>query len=398
MNIEVTPTNENKRLVWIDAARGFAVFGIFIVNITAFSAPYFIHGGALEAWNSPVDRFTQAFMDIFFQASFYTLFSILFGFGIQLLKDRLVERKIDVYSFLVRRLIILIGFGMVHAFVIWHGDILLSYGLIGLLLLLFLKLRDSYLLIWGALFLVGSVGLLSLAMYHTRHYLGGYNEAIIAQAMENYQSTSMLVIWSQNYSDWTYANSGLGYLFLTAVLLPLFLFGMYIARKRWLHEPEKHQAVLKKVWVVSLIVFLTFKWGPYLFGNPIWFSYMQDNIGGTASALFYIVSITFLAKSGMGSKLIRPFIPVGRMALTNYLLQSVISFILFYGVGFGLYGSIRPATGIALAVVIFTVQVFFSKWWFTRFRFGPVEWIWRSLTYNKMQPFRKKTLQRSGHE
>nr|WP_306798609.1 DUF418 domain-containing protein [Oceanobacillus saliphilus] len=337
-------------------------------------------------------------MDIFFQASFYTLFSILFGFGIQLLKDRLVERKIDVYSFLVRRLIILIGFGMVHAFVIWHGDILLSYGLIGLLLLLFLKLRDSYLLIWGALFLVGSVGLLSLAMYHTRHYLGGYNEAIIAQAMENYQSTSMLVIWSQNYSDWTYANSGLGYLFLTAVLLPLFLFGMYIARKRWLHEPEKHQAVLKKVWVVSLIVFLTFKWGPYLFGNPIWFSYMQDNIGGTASALFYIVSITFLAKSGMGSKLIRPFIPVGRMALTNYLLQSVISFILFYGVGFGLYGSIRPATGIALAVVIFTVQVFFSKWWFTRFRFGPVEWIWRSLTYNKMQPFRKKTLQRSGHE
>ncbi|WP_087973329.1 DUF418 domain-containing protein [Oceanobacillus rekensis] len=385
------PAKESNRLVWIDAARGFAIFGIFIVNIGAFSAPYFMHGGAEDVWSSPVDRFSQGFIDIFFQASFYTLFSILFGFGIQLLKSRLVARNANVRSFLFRRLIILIGIGIFHAFFIWHGDILLSYGLIGLLLLLFLNVRDELLVLWGVILLVGSVGLLSLAMYGARNYLGGYNENIINQTLANYQSNSLLTIWSQNYHDWMYANGGIVMLFLAATLLPLFLFGMYIARKHWLHEPNKHAVTLKKVWVISLIIFIAIKMGTYLFENPLWFSYIQDNIGGTASAIFYIVSITLLARSKLGLIIIQPFISVGRMALTNYLLQSVISFMLFYGIGFGLYGSIRPAAGIVMVLVIFTMQVFFSKWWLARFRFGPMEWIWRSLTYNKLQPFRKNT-------
>ncbi|MFC4024495.1 DUF418 domain-containing protein [Oceanobacillus longus] len=398
MGTNFSPIKENNRLVWIDAARGFAIFGIFIVNIGAFSAPYFMHGGAEQIWNSPLDLMTQGFIDVFFQASFYTLFSILFGFGIELLKDRLVARNADVQSFLFKRLIILIGFGIIHAFFIWHGDILLSYGLIGLLLLFFLNVRDHFLISWGVFLLVGSVGLLSLAMYGARNYLGGYSETVINQALTNYQSSSLLTIWSQNYDDWTYANGGIGFLFLAATLLPLFLLGMYIARKRWLHEPQKHAVTLKKIWLISLIAFVSIKMGPYLFGNPIWFSYIQDNIGGTASAIFYIVSITLLVRNKLGLKLVQPFISVGRMALTNYILQSVISFILFYGVGFGLYGMIRPAAGIAIVLIIFTIQVFFSKWWFTRFRFGPMEWIWRSLTYNSLQPFRKTSGKRGEDE
>lgn len=384
-----SPTNESNRLVWIDAARGFAIFGIFIVNIGAFSAPYFMYGGAEVGWSSSVDRFTQGFIDIFFQASFYTLFSILFGFGIQLLKSRLVARNADVQSFLFRRLIILVGFGIFHAFFIWHGDILLSYGLAGILLLLFLNMKDKALILWSILLFGGSVGLLSLAMYGARNYLGGYDESLINQTLSNYQSNSLLTIWSQNYHDWLYANGVISILFLAATLIPLFLFGMYIARKQWLHKPNENKVILKKLWVISLLAFIVIKMGPYLFGNPIWFSYIQDNIGGTASAIFYIISITLLAGSKQGILLIQPFISVGRMALTNYLLQSVISFILFYGVGFGLYGSIRPAAGIIIVLIIFIMQVYFSKWWFTRFRFGPMEWVWRSLTYNKLQPFRK---------
>lgn len=389
MDINAAPTKEKNRLVAIDAARGFAIFGIFIVNIGAFSAPYFIYGGATAAWNSTVDRYTQALIDMFFQASFYTLFSLLFGFGIQLLKDRLVERNIHVSRFLAKRLTILVGFGLIHAFAIWHGDILLSYGLIGLLLLLFLKASNRSLLAWGAVLLGGSVGLLSLALYGTRNALGGSNQLAITQAIENYRSENLITIWSQNYHDWMHANGGIGFFFLIMVLLPLFLFGMYIARKRWLHEPEKHKATLWKLWVVSLIGFIGLKIGPYLVGNPLWLSYIQDNIGGTFSAIFYIVSIMFMAQRKIGRRIIQPFAAVGRMALTNYFMQSVICFILFYGIGFGLYGSVRPIVGVGMVLVIFIGQIFLSNWWLRRFRFGPFEWLWRSLTYGKRQPLRK---------
>ncbi|MDO6449279.1 DUF418 domain-containing protein [Oceanobacillus sp. FSL W7-1304] len=389
MDINAAPTKEKNRLAAIDAARGFAIFGIFIVNIGAFSAPYFIYGGATAVWNSTADRYTQALIDMFFQASFYTLFSLLFGFGIQLLKDRLVERNIRVSRFLAKRLTILVGFGVIHAFAIWHGDILLSYGLIGLLLLLFLKASNTSLLAWGAALLGGSVGLLSLALYGTRSALGGSNQLAITQAITSYQSESLITIWEQNYNDWMNSNGGIGFFFLIMVLLPLFLFGMYIARKRWLHEPEKHKTILRKLWLVSLIGFIGLKIGPYLVGNPLWISYLQDNVGGTFSAIFYIISITFIAQRKIGQKIIQPFAAVGRMALTNYLMQSIICFILFYGIGFGLYGSIRPLAGVGMVLVVFIGQIFLSNWWLRRFRFGPFEWLWRSLTYGKRQPLRK---------
>lgn len=378
------------RLVWIDAVRGFAVFGIFIVNIGAFSAPFFLRGGAESVWNSDLDQASSTFIDMFFQASFYPLFSILFGFGIQMLKDRLEQRNIDVVRFLSRRLLILIGFGIFHAFVIWHGDILLSYGIIGLLSLTLLRVKDRTLLVWAFSLLGGSTALLTLALFAVRDYLGGYDQASISQAMESYQSSSLLTIWSQNYQDWLSANGGILFVFLTVTLLPLFLIGMYIARKHWLHNPDKYIVVLRRLWIVSFVGFIGLKVGPYLFGNPLWFSYIQDNIGGTLSAIFYIVSVTLLAKSKLGLIFIQPFAAVGRMALTNYLAQSILSFFLFYGIGFGLYGSIRPLEGIGIVLLVFSIQVILSNWWFKKFRFGPFEWLWRSLTYKQWQPFLKR--------
>ncbi|OZU87966.1 hypothetical protein CIL03_14790 [Virgibacillus indicus] len=389
MNKNVSPIKQTNRLIWIDAARGFAVFGIFIVNIGAFSAPYFLYGGAEQAWSSSMDLITQAIIDIFFQASFYTLFSLLFGFGFQIMKERLIAREADIYAFLIRRLFILIGFGMIHAFFIWYGDILLSYGLIGLLLLLFLQVKEKTLILWGVILLGGSAGLVTLMLYPFRDYLDIYDGVAIRQAFQHYQSSDLIMIWSQNYNDWVYSNGGISYLLLGTTLLPLFLFGMYVAKKRWLHKPMENEPLLIRLWIISFVLFAVIKAGPYIFGNPLWFSYIQDNIGGAASALFYIFSITLLAQKEIGKKLIQPFIWVGRMALTNYIMQSVISFILFYGIGAGLYGSIRPITGVVIAIIVFSIQVLFSKWWFSRYLFGPLEWIWRSLTYRKRQPFRQ---------
>ncbi|WP_430787739.1 DUF418 domain-containing protein [Virgibacillus flavescens] len=383
------PISESNRLLWIDAARGFAVFGIFMVNIGAFSAPYFMHGGEEGAWPGEMDQFVQVMIDVFFQASFYTLFSILFGFGFQMMIDRLKEKGSNVYGVLFRRLLILICFGFIHAFLIWFGDILLSYGIIGLFLLLFVKVKNKTLLIWAILLMGITVSYYTSYLYQYRHLLGYVDQEAINQAIVNYQSSSFSAIWSQNYGDWTYANGDISYLFLTGTLLPLFLVGMFIARKRWLHDVERFQKVLKIGWVISLVFFLLLKLGPYVYGNPIWFSFVQDNIGGSASALFYIFSIGLLARSQSGMKWIKPFTYVGRMSLTNYISQSILMFIMFYGVGFALYGTISPLEGVIIVLIIYTLQIFASRWWFQKFRFGPLEWIWRVLTYSKKQPFRK---------
>jgi len=389
MDQQGTPISEKKRLIWIDAARGFAIFGIFIVNIGSFSAPFFIYGGQQEAWQAPIDQLTLAVIDIFFQASFYTLFSILFGFGFQIIQDRLKLKNMEIFPVLLRRLTLLTGFGFIHAFLIWHGDILLSYGIIGFLLLLFLNVQKKTLLVWAFLLLGGSVGLLSLALFAVRDYLDIANGPAIQQAMENYQNSNLITIWTQNYRDWLVANGGIGFIFLITTLLPLFLIGMYIARKRWLHEPEKYKSLLLKWWIVSLLFFIGLKMGPYVFGNPTWFSYIQDNLGGTASALFYIISITLFAQTKLGENMLKSFSYVGKMALTNYITQSIISFVLFYGAGFGLYGQVRPLTGVIIVLIVFILQVLVSRWWLKRFLYGPLEWVWRCFTYLKKQPFRR---------
>ncbi|GAA0592913.1 DUF418 domain-containing protein [Virgibacillus siamensis] len=389
----VTPTKGSERLTWIDAARGFAIFGIFIVNIGAFSAPYFLYGGAEEAWTSPIDQFIQNFKDVFFQASFYTLFSVLFGFGFQMMKERVIDKGINAKLFLLRRLIILIGFGLIHAFLIWSGDILLSYGIIGLFLIAFIHRKNITLLVWALMLLGSSAAYFTMYLFSFRAYLGYANYQEIRRAMESYTSNDLSVILSQNLHDWLYSNGLFTYFLLLMTLLPMFLFGMLIARKRLLHKPESNKHVLWICWSVSLLFFTALKWGPYLYGNPEWFNFIQDNVGGTASALFYLFSITLLHQSVFGAKLLKPFSHVGRMSLTNYMLQSVIQFILFYGVGFGLYGSVTPGISIAIVVLVFSLQAVLSRWWMAKFRFGPLEWVWRSLTYKKKQPMRKVLVQ-----
>ncbi|QKY68544.1 DUF418 domain-containing protein [Lentibacillus sp. CBA3610] len=389
MNTTV-PLQKSERMMWIDAARGFAILGIFVVNIGAFSAPYFLYGGEMDAWPSELDQFIQIVIDIFFQASFYTLFSILFGFGLQILKERLEEKDIAVIPFLFRRLVILIGFGLVHAFLIWHGDILLSYGMIGLFLLAFINSSDRVILTWGSLMLGISVFLYTAMLYNVRDFLGTSDAAGISLAKENYNSDDLSVILGQNLNDWLYSNGLFSYVLLGTTLLPLFLFGAYLGRKRWLHKPTEHRQKLVAGWIISLIFFIVLKAGPYLYGNPEWFSYAQDNVGGAASALFYLFSITLLGQSRFGKKVLKPFSYVGRMSLSNYILQSVICFVLFYGIGFGLYGSVRPIEAMGIVLIVYSLQIVLSKWWTARFRYGPLEWAWRSLTYKKRQPLREK--------
>ncbi|WP_077623090.1 DUF418 domain-containing protein [Sediminibacillus massiliensis] len=384
-----TPIGEGQRLQWIDAARGLAIFGIFMVNVPAYNAPFFQYGGEKAYWDNPADHFVQNMIDIFFQASFYTLFSFLFGFGMQIMMERLAEKRLHPQRVIFRRLIVLTGFGLVHAFFIWHGDILLSYGLIGMLLFFFFKRKDKTILLWSVLLLVIPVLLFTWLLFLVREYGMAVDQQAIYQAMHSYGEGTYGEILKQNYQDWIYVNGGINYLFLAINLLPLFLLGILAARKKWLHDITLHLSFLKKVWAVTAVVFAVCKAGPYLLGNPEWLSIFQDSIGGSASALFYVSTVTLLYQKESWRKILRPLTYVGRMSLTNYLLQSVVCFFLFYSIGLGLYGEVRPVYSVLIVLIIFCLQVAASKVWFKHYRFGPVEGLWRTLTYGRMQKMRK---------
>ncbi|MBH0228748.1 DUF418 domain-containing protein [Halobacillus yeomjeoni] len=392
MNTSAAPIRESERLSWIDAARGLAILGIFMVNVPAFNAPYFLYGGESEYWTSSVSHTVQSIIDIFFQASFYTLFSFMFGFGMQMMKDRLEEKQVAYRPVIFRRLLILIGFGLVHAFLIWHGDILLSYGTLGLLLFVFFNASPKTLLLWSYTMLALLVLPLTLLLFTIRGQFGGMvDHAAIQQAVGNYSEGHLLAIWQQNLTDWLYAHQVGNLPFLALSLLPMFLLGMYVCKKHWLHDPDTHRRSIIKVWLVTGVLFLSFKAGPYMFGNPEWFGLAQDNIGGTASAIFYVLSITLLFRTKIGSKIAYPLTWIGRMSLSNYIFQSIISFFIFYSVGLGLYGKVTPLWSVIFVIVVFSIQILASKLWLHHFKYGPLEWLWRSLTYNKKQPFRRKT-------
>lgn len=386
MNQQASPLAEKKRLTWIDAARGFAIFGIFMVNVPAFNAPYFLYGGEDTFWTSGIDQSIQVIIDIFFQASFYTLFSFLFGFGIQIIVENIARREQAVNKLIFRRLIILISFGLIHAFLIWHGDILLTYGIIGMLLFLFFKRSDRTLLAWAISLLTIPTLLYTLILYPFRDRLGGYNLAAIEEAVKRYGSGSLSDIWAQNLQDWSYSSGVFTYVILACNLLPLFLFGMVTARKKWLHDVEANQLFLHKVWLVSLVLFVGIKAGLYIWGNPVWLSMIQDTIGGSASAIFYLTTITLAYQRALWQKVLKPLTYVGRMSLSNYIFQSIVCFFLFYSIGFGLYGNIKPLGSIGIVCAVYLVQILLSSIYLKRYRFGPIEWVWRRLMYMEKLP------------
>ncbi len=383
-----SPLADSKRLPWIDTARGFAIFGIFMVNLLSFHGPYFMYGNGNNFWGLGEPGFWQVIIDIFFQASFYSLFSFLFGFGMQIIYENLLAKNVEApRKWLVRRLSVLLGFGLIHAFLIWYGDILITYAVIGFLLLLFLNRKNVTLVVWSICIL-----LIPTLLYSSLLFLASSfgdisnlaNRAAIENANQHYGAGSWGDILSQNANDWLYSNQVINFIFTTFNILPIFLIGLLFARNKWLHDLQAYRKTLQKWWIGSLILFVLFKAGPYTFGNPLWFSLLQDTIGGFASAIFYAITVAFLYDKL--KKIFRLIGYVGKMALSNYILQSIIGVTLFYSIGFGLYGKLTPLQTIAVGLIVYPVQIILSYWWLKKYKRGPLEWLWRSLIYKKKLP------------
>lgn len=387
------PISEHERIYSIDVIRGFAILGIFLVNMASFHSPMLYEGSNPEL--STLDTWVRSFIDIFAQASFYTLFSFLFGYGMVIFLDRAKERGQSYKVLFVRRLIILFLFGITHAFLIWHGDILVTYSLIGVILLLFYGVRPKGLLITGLSILLIPAILLSALLLISSFLMPDIaqvprDHGLIKESIQNYKYGSFLEVTTQRVNDYFHVNNLGNAIFLLVSILPLFLLGAYVAKRKWFSEVKTHKKAISKVWLISLLVAIPFKLFPYLTVKNVGTDFLQDSIGGPALALFYATSIVLLIDLQLGKKILKPLSYIGKLSLTNYLLQSLLCTTIFYGYGLGYYGEISHFQGLILTISIFILQVIGSYFWLKHFQYGPMEWLWRSLTYGKIQAFTRK--------
>ena len=383
-----------KRYLILDALRGFAILGIILANFPEFSLWTF---SATAGWTG-LDRVTRAVQTFLVDGKFYTLFSLLFGIGFSIQLENAGGRLVTFY----RRMAVLLLIGLLHLLLLWSGDILMLYAVCGMIIPLFRKLPFRSILCVAGIFLL--LPILSDAVLGTR--LADPLEA------EQWRICGLYGITEANFGTWlSDAHSYrevLQFLHQGAVermwefvigrryfkVLGLFLIGFAVGREKFYADVHAHRAILRRIFTVGATV-----------GIPLGMLYTWSSMTGMPWGRI-IHDITYLSVYLMGFAYAAGFCLVfdrrpeapgwrllsnpGRMACTNYLGQSVIGILLFYGIGLGLGNRVDLLATEAIALGVYAFQIAFSFLWMSRFRYGPVEWVWRMLAYGRRLPLRKE--------
>jgi uncharacterized protein len=404
------PVRAAERIETLDALRGGALFGILTVNMALFSWPFYKVMVAAPQW-AGVDRWSDLAVRLLAEGKFYPLFSFLFGVGAAIQMDRAEARGASFGSRYTRRLLVLLGIGLIHAFLLWEGDILVLYAVTGFLVLPFRNCRPRTVLLWAGILLLAPavlcggfsllLGLGSLipeVSHVLDHQFQGSNLHMAALTERNLEvfangsfgeicgmrARNVLTIYS---SSW----------FAAPTVLGMFLLGLTAWRRGIFREVEGQSGLIRRVtlvgWAVGLplnLVCAAITLGRDGDGFEVaqFISAAILAIGGPALSLAYAGTLTLLLRRESWQRVLRPVAAAGRMGLSNYLLQSLICTTIFYSYGLGWYGSVGRTGGLGLALVIYASQLGWSVWWLRHFRFGPAEWLWRSATYGERQPMR----------
>jgi uncharacterized protein len=396
----LAPVAPAERVDTIDILRGLALFGILAANIRGFAGPAAAYLVPERFWPALHDRLGQALIDTFVQGKFLAIFAFLFGVGFAVQFERAQGRRLFGLRY-AWRLLILMAFGLVHGLLIWFGDILLMYGFTGLFLLFFHKRKDKTLLVWAVLGFFLPMALMSLLFVAIQAGMPAPDmpmpsTAQIAQMASTYANGTWSEIHAQRMRDsvsynWNYLP------FIFWYILALFLFGALAWRRRLLQPAPESLPRYRRMMTWALLVGVTgsiagtvLHWTfdiPMMPTNGIaMLTAVIQFVASPALSVGYILLVVVLCNDPVWKARLQRFGAVGRTALTNYLLQSVIGTLIFYNYGLGLLGQLGPALLLPLTIVIFAAQVWLSVWWVKRFRFGPVEWLWRSLTYGRVLP------------
>lgn len=396
--LTVSPVRSSERYAILDALRGFAVFGIALANFQEFSLYSFLapdDAAALPA--SGPDRIVRYLLYAFVDGKFYTLFSLLFGIGFSIILDNVTRRGGNALHVFYRRMLLLALIGLLHLMFIWSGDILMLYALMGMVLPLFRRAS-------GRTLLTVAFALLFLPVcIDTFREISGFDPSAGVVALQQTLCVGF-GITDENFAYWLRDASSYGDVFEFLIqgalvrvqefidgnryfkVLGLFLVGYYMGRNRWYAMLPQRKAMLKKIFRIGM-------W----FGLPLSLVYAWSAVNGhpwgtALHSLLYFVSVyalSFAYAAGFSLLYVaRPRMPLfswlaapGRMALSNYIVQSLAGMLLFYGIGLGLGAGMSLWIVELAAAAVFVLQQIFSRMWLTAFRFGPLEWIWRMMTY-----------------
>ncbi len=401
-----SPLAERERLPIMDTLRGFALLGVFLMNIEFFTRPLQSYAGGVTP-SEGLDHLLGLAIYVFVQGKFWVLFALLFGMGFALMRERAAAAGRPFVGLYLRRTLLLGLFGAVHIAFFWVGDILLAYAIAALFLLLLMKLRGSAAWVLGALlyllmagfWLLSGVGLMFLPpdiLEPVRVEMAAIAEEGL-RAAAVYRDGGFLEITRQRQADFEFLFTG-AVIFQIPMILGVFLIGSWLVGSGRLVDPAAHRGFFIKLAVGGLLLGALGMAASLSFGTS--FDLVEDFAESTAAlglmamanlplALGYLALFVLLA-AGPLRRPLAVLAPAGRMALTNYLMQSVICSVIFYGYGLGLYGGIGRSGQVAIVLVVFALQVVFSHWWLARFRYGPMEWLWRAGTYLQRPPFRRQ--------
>lgn len=366
--------------------RGFSIIGILFVNVQSFNWPELYDSFPSFYWKSSAEQFFQWFIFIIAHSSFYPLFALLFGISMGFIFESAKSRGLNPYFVFTKRLIALLVIGAVHAFLVWHGDILIVYAILGFLLIPLNHVRKNILLLVGL-----SILLIPNVIYSVFLYLSNYqiipsaDASTIQEVILNYRSGSIVGTLKQNFYDWIqlYNLQSIPFIFIS--IFPMFLFGLFITKSNWLTYITENAFKVKKAWLAAGVLGYSLKLLPLINPSYLLYYHLAETFGGPLIGLFYALTIILFAPKLTIIK--EQISSIGRMSMTNYLLQSIIGFVIFKG--FGFYGEISPVLNIGIAIVIVILQMVFSRQWLKFYSYGPIESIWRKVTYGQIKDTRK---------
>ena len=400
------PTTPSTRLPVLDVLRGLALAGIFVINLAQLSG--FIYMSPADHAALPtatLDRPIGLLLIWLGYGKFYSLFSLLFGIGFALQLDAATRNGDHRLARFRRRLLVLLAIGLVHLILVWPGDILVLYAIVGFLLIPFRRLSQRVLVVAAGLLLLAPVAqqalivvsggaldpgapLLEIGGDHLEA-LGFDRDALPYPTLD--RAGLAATIRFQLSGPWfRYADLlTTGRLFK---VLAMFLLGLWVGRSGLLRDLDGWSAWLRRVRRIGFAVGLPLSLAQavLLFAGPAPTSPLSIlnalvyALGIAPLAIAYAAHVALLWRQPVWRVRLSVMIPAGRMALTNYLAQTAIGIALFYGVGLGWMGDVGPALWPVIAAVVLTVQAHASWWWLARHPFGPMEWIWRTLTYGRV--------------
>ncbi|MCC8146337.1 MAG: DUF418 domain-containing protein [Bacteroidales bacterium] len=400
MTDSIIPVTPKQRHIILDTLRGFALFGICLANFSEFSLYSFLDTDTQQAMpTAAVDTVVKYLQYIFVDGKFYTIFSLLFGIGFSIILSNSKQNGRNGIKVFYRRMSILFIIGLFHLLFLWAGDILILYAFVGFFLPSFRNISDKKLIAWAVIMLLIPVAidagveifrwnLAAPAISATQYFHGRFGI--------NDTNFPVWLAESQTYPDVLKFNLAGSFIRMQEFMegnrafkvLGLFLLGLYIGRKGIYAHLQENTSLLKK----------TIRYG-FIIGFPATLLYAWSAINGRPFGLaahsaiyavsvvpfsfFYISAICLWYIKNKERKVFRVFAAPGRMALTNYLMQSLFGMIIFYGIGFQLGARTGLVYVELIAATVFAIQIGYSYLWLHFNRFGPFEWGWRMLTYGK---------------